>query len=338
MAAPATPSNVYVQQGNAQVYISFDMSPGATSYIIQRSLDNITYATVATPSVPSYLDVTVTAGVQYWYQVAAVSAGGTSAYSDAQSIVPTATGNMSLGQIRLLAQQEADRENSNFVSTPEWNNYINQSAFELYDLLTTVYEDYFLAPPLEFQTSGATPLYDLPNGTNYAGAPPFYKLMGVDMGLGGLSDAWVTIQKFDFISRNRYVYPNITSTFLGVFNLRYRIVGNQLMFIPTPAGQQVIRLWYIPRMTQLLKDTDVLDGVSGWVEYVIVDAAIKALEKEESDTTALMTRKAMLKQRIEESAMNRDAGQPDTISATRGYGNMSGSGWGPNGDGSFGGF
>ncbi len=91
-------------------------------------------------------------------------------------------------------------------------------------------------------------------------------------------------------------------------------------------------------MQQLLKDTDILDGVSGWTEYVIVDAAIKALEKEESDTSALQIRKQMLKQRIEESAMNRDAGQPDTISATRRNGDMSGSGWGPNGDGSSGGF
>jgi uncharacterized protein YdcH (DUF465 family) len=90
-------------------------------------------------------------------------------------------------------------------------------------------------------------------------------------------------------------------------------------------------------MTALLADTDIIDGVSGWTEYIIVDAAIKALHKEESDTTALMAQKMALKQRIEETAMNRDAGQPDAISNTRFQ-----TGWGsygpPNGDGGFGGY
>lgn len=346
MAAPATPQNVVVQQGNGQVYVSFDASAGALTYDVQRSIDNITYASIATPAVPEYLDSSVTSGVQYYYKVAAVNGSGSSGFSAPQSVVPTMNGEMSLGQIRLLAQQEADRVNSNFVTKAEWNNYINQSAFELYDLLTTVYEDYYIAPAAMFVTNGSDFQYKLPDGVqsflNQAGQSfvpkPFYKLIGVDLGLNTQQNAWVTLHKFDFIERNRYIYPNITSTFLGVFNLRYRLMGNYINLIPTPAGGQYVRLWYIPRMTQLLKDSDVLDGVSGWTEYVIVDAAIKALEKEESDTSALMARKMALKQRIEESAMNRDAGQPDTISPSRRYNGMSGSGWGSNGDGSFGGF
>ncbi len=346
MAAPNTPANVIVQQGNGQVYISFDASTGATSYDVQRSTDNSTFASVATPSMPEYLDTSVTVGTTYWYKVAAVNSDGTSAYSEVQSVVPAMNGDMSLGQIRLLAQQEADRVNSNFVTKTEWNTYINQSAFELYDLLVTVFEDYYLAEPAIFTTDGTSTSYNLPNGvlsfTDEAGnaltAKPFYKLQGVDLGLSSQASAWVTIHKFDFIARNRYIYPNITSTFMGVFNLRYRVMGNKIQFIPTPSAGQRVKLWYIPRMTQLLKDSDILEGVSGWIEYVIVDAAIKAMAKEESDTSVLMARKAALIKRIEDTASKRDAGQPDTISATRRYGDMSGSGWGPNGDGSFGGF
>lgn len=341
MAAPNMPQNVIVQQGNGQVYVSWDTSAGATSYDVQRSTDNITFASVDTPSVPEFLDTTVVIGTTYYYIVAAVNSDGTGSYSDAQSVVPATNGDMSLGQIRLLAQQEADRVNSNFVTKSEWNNYINQSAFELYDLLTTTFEDYYLAEPTLFTTDGTSTSYALPNGVatfqDTSGvdfiAKPFYKLMGVDLGLGGQANAWVTIHKFDFIARNRYIYPNITSTFLGVFNLRYRVMGSKVHFIPTPSAGQKVQLWYIPRMTQLIQDSDILEGVSGWVEYVVVDAAIKALSKEESDTSSLMARKQMLKQRIEESAMNRDAGQPDTISSVRN--NSSGSGWG---DSSMGGF
>jgi hypothetical protein len=338
VAIPATPTNFLVQQGNSEVFLSWNISAGATSYQVQRSLDGVTYTNYAVTTPNNYLDTAVTVGTQYFYQVAAVNVSGTSQYTVPASVVPTVSGEMTLGQIRLLAQQEADRVNSNFVSTTEWNSYINQSYFELYDLLVQAYEEYYVAPALMMVTDGVTNLYPLPNGVNYNGAPPFYKLMGIDCGLDNSGNAWVTLKKFNFIARNRYVYPNISSTFLGVFNLQYRLLGNNIELIPTPSANQILRIWYIPRLVQLLQDTDIADGISGWTEYVVVDAAIKALAKEESDTSVLMARKEMIKRRIEESAPNRDVGQPDTISNTRSWGERWGTYGGGGFDGSFGGF
>lgn len=337
MAIPAIPSNFQIQQGNGQVFLSWNLVAGATSYSVQQSTDGVTYSVVATPATFSYLDTAVSLGVQYYYQIASVNGSGTSPYTSAQSVVPTATAQMSLGQVRLLSQQRADRVNSQFVTMPEWNSYINQSYFELYDLLVTLYEDYYLAAPVNFTTDGSN-TYTLPNGTNFSGAKPFYKLMGVDCGQDANNNARFTLKKFDFIQRNRYVYPNIGGSLLGVFNMQYRVLGDSLHFIPTPSANQIITVWYIPRVTQLLQDTDIMDGVSGWTEYVITDAAIKALQKEESDVSVLMAQKQMLKQRIEESAMNRDAGQPDTISETRRWGGSSGGYGGMGQDGSFGGY
>ena len=343
MAAPAIPSNLYVQTANGQVYLSWDISAGATTYPILRSLDNVTFVQIAAPAINNYLDTTVTVGTQYFYAVEANN-GTASSPTASQGIVPALDSTMSLGQIRLSAQQRADRVNSNFVTLPEWNSYINQALFELYDLLVTVYDDYFLAVPYQFITNGSQTIYPMPTGSssfldiNSVVAKPFYKLRGVDLGLDQSGNALVTVKKFDFIARNRYVYPNITSGYLGVFNLRYRLMGNDLHFIPTPASGQVIRVWYVPKMSQLLKDTDIADGVSGWLEYVIVRAAKYALDKEESDSGMLTQELMFLKQRIEESAINRDIGEPDTISATRRWGD-NGSGWGtPGGDGSYGGY
>lgn len=329
MAIAATPQNFFVQQGNGQVFVSWNLSSGATSYSVQRSLDGITYAVVATPSVTNYLDTTVVVGVQYYYQVASVNGSGTSPYTAAQTVIPTLTADLSLGQTRLMAQQRADMVNSNFVSLPEWNMYINQSYFELYDLLTTVYEDYFVKEPLVITTTGISNQVTLPTD--------FYKLMGIDLGLSNSDNAWVTLRKFDFISRNRYVFPNIASTYFGLFNLQYRLVGNTLMFIPTPQAGQFLRIWYTPKLTQLLQDTDILSGISGWSEYVIVRAAKYGLDKEESDSSKLTEEIAFLKQRIEESAMNRDIGAPDTISDTRSSGQRWGSYYG-NDAGNFGGY
>lgn len=321
MAIPAIPSNLQIQQGNAQVLLTWDQSAGTSIYTVQRADDGYTYLTIGTVGPltdPFTVDTQVTAGINYYYKVAATNSDGTSAYTAALSIVPTNTADLSLGMIRLMAQERADRVNSDFVTMPEWNRYINQAYFELYDLLITVYEDYYVQTPLTFTTT-AEAQYDLPDD--------FYKLLGVDVGVAGGSSGYVTLKKFDFISRNRYVFPQITSTYLGVFNLRYRLVGNTLMFIPTPQAGQQIRMWYIPKISQLLQDADILVGISGWSEYVIVDAAIRALQKEESDVSVLMAQKMMLKSRIEESSMNRDAGQPDTISDTRSRSERWGSNW-----------
>lgn len=332
MAIPGIPQQIILQQGNSQVFISWDLVAGATSYTVQRSTDQITYSTVGSPLVTNYLDTTVTVGVEYFYQVASVNSSGTSSYGypasgTTQSVIPTLSADLSLGQARYMAQQKADRVGSNFVTLPEWNTYLNQSYFELYDLLITLYEDYYVQDPYEFTTDGTTAQYPLPDD--------FYKLLGVDCGIGSGVNGFVTLHKFDFIQRNRYIYPNVSGSFLGVFNLRYRLVGNTLMFIPTPNGNQVIRMWYIPKLVQLLKDTDIMTGISGWTEYVLVDAAIKALMKEESDVQGLMLQKQMLLKRIEDSAMNRDAGQPDTISDTRTRSGI----WGEAGqDGNFGGY
>ena len=350
MAAPGIPLNFNVQSANQQILVSWSLTTGATSYIVQRSLDNITFATVSTisgsPLAVQYLDTAVSLSTQYWYKVAADN-GATGAYTTAQSAVPTPTGELCLSQIRLKAMQRADRVNSNFVTMPEWNSYINQAMFELYDLLVTVYEDYYIATPIKFVADGTTFLYPLPTGSNtflngITGASftpsPYYKLMGVDLALNNATNAYVTINKFNFIDRNRFVYPNTASTIYGVFNLQYRVMGSNIEFIPTPSGGQSLRLWYVPRLTELLQDTDTTTtGISGWIEYVIVRAAKYALDKEESDTTKLDQQLLFLKARIEESAANRDAGQPDRISATRttnNSGNGNGFGW----NGGIGGF
>lgn len=351
IASPPNSSTTYLQQGNGQVLLSWNAVPGATSYSVKRSTDGIVFTQIATPTAFEYLDTTVTpgtvenGGTQYWYQVASVNADGTSNYTPAQSIVPVVSGTMSLGQIRLMSQEKSDRVNSNFVTLPEWNKFINLAADELYDLITTVFEDYNMYQPVYFTTNGSLSSYPLPDGvTSFQTAagstivpPPIYKLSGIDLGLNNAPNGFVTVQKYNFIDRNRYVFPNTASTIYGVFGLQYRFLGNAIRFIPQPSSSQPIGIWYIPRRVQLLRDTDITDGYNGWNNYVIARAAKYALDKEESDTSKLDAELVYLKQRIEESAPNRDEGQADTISDTRmasGFGPDGGGGWnGPFGTG-----
>lgn len=331
---PYQPQNLTAEQADGSILLSWNGSLAATSYQIQRSIDGVNFTNLATTPAIQYVDPypSVTVGVQYWYQVAGVNINGTSTYSSIVTMVAAPPSEMSLGELRLRAQQTADRVGSQFVINTEWNAFIRLAMYELYDILMTSYEDYFASNYVYIQTNGTTANYPLPDGaTNYLGlsytgtigtpAPAFYKLAGVDLNLNTstITPSRVSLLRFDFIKRNQYVYPNSTSTIYGVYNMRYRLMGNNINIIPTPAGNQTLLMWYSPRLPALLRDTDLTTiGTSGWLRYVIVRAAKYALDKEEgTDTSSLDNEILFLKQRIEQAASNRDAGQADTISETR---------------------
>jgi len=212
---------------------------------------------------------------------------------------------MTLAELRTATRQRADMVNSQFISDSELNSYINQSYFELYDVLVQKYgDDYYVASPYIFTTDGVNNFFSLPSD--------FYKLLGVDLALSNTNDSFVTIRPFNFGDRNRYAVPNFQS-FYGVTNLRYRLKANQLWLTPIPGANQKIQIWYVPRLATLATDSDTCDGISGWTEYVIIDAAIKCLQKEESDVSVLMAQKMAMIQRIQNAAENRDAANPSTV-------------------------
>lgn len=333
MAIPYQPQGLTAEQADGNIALVWTAALDGTGYTIQRSTDGVNYTTLTTVGqVTSYLDNLPGTGIMYWYQVAATNGSGTSTYSTpAQMVAAPPGGEMSLFELRLRCQETADRVASQFVKRTEWNSFIRLAMYELYDLIITAYEDYFSGENIYIQTNGTLTKYPFPNGvSNYLGgtypdtvgavtpAKAFYKLVGVDLGVNTSNNAWVTLKRYDFIMRNSYVYPNSTSTIYGVYNMRYRPMADSLELIPTPAGNQQLRLRYAPRLPGLLQDTDLTDiSYSGWIRYVIVRAAKYALDKEESATAHLDAELGFLKLRIEQSAANRDVGEAETISETR---------------------
>lgn len=213
---------------------------------------------------------------------------------------------VTLLSLRTRAKQESDMVKSNFVSEPEWNSYINSSLAELHDIMIAAYGEDYSVEVQSFTTTLNEPNYDL--------AADFYKLRGVDVQLNGNDpDGWCTITKFSFNERNRFSISGFWDIFGAPF-IRYRIVGSQLRFNPIPDRATPVRVWYHPVSTQLVADSDQFNDINGWSEYVVVDAAIKALSKEESDVTVLMARKEALRLRIISMSQNRDAGTPEAVS------------------------
>jgi len=208
---------------------------------------------------------------------------------------------VTLATLRTRARERSDMVNSSFVSSAELLQYINASYSELYDLMVGKFEDYYTVSSTETIAQGANTI-TLPTD--------FYKMRGLDYQLD--ANNWVLVSKFNFANRNQLNRSTARSV-RGVTALQYRIVGNTIRIEPESAAPGTYRLWYTPIYTPLSAESDTVDGINGWEEYVVIDAAIKMLAKEESSTTHLEKEKAAMLQRIEVMAQSRDSGAPESI-------------------------
>jgi len=206
-------------------------------------------------------------------------------------------------------RRRADMENSTFVTDAEVRSYINVAMAELHDILVQKFQDYYIE-----ETTFTSPL------TNNKGTLPdnFYKSLGVDFESGGVT---YRVRPYKFMERNMYG-PIVTTAGL-VNNLTYHIQGNEIHFRPAnglPTG--TIRLFYIPEADQFATDgstdseelkTNNRAIAFGYEEYIVIDAAIKCLLKEESDVSVHMAQRESARRRIEEAAGKRDAGETYAI-------------------------
>jgi hypothetical protein len=190
-------------------------------------------------------------------------------------------------------KQASDSVNSSFISDPEWTTMIAQSYAELYGLIVQAFSgDYFVKdPPYTFTTDGINDHFALPSDV--------FKLLGVDV-LYGSANQWVTLKPFTLADRNRFSGSNQS----------------------IPAAGQTVRLLYVPS-PPVFDSGNPLSAVlvnNGWDQYIVADACIKALAKEESDVSVFAGQKSALLARLDAEAENRDAGNPQRMVDSRGRG------------------
>ncbi len=207
-----------------------------------------------------------------------------------------------LEEIRDLCRERADMEESEFVTDATFNSHINASLAELHDLLVAAYADDYYLNEYDFTTIADT--------KNYAVPSDFYKVRGVDAYLSGL---WTEIHKFNWNKRNQ---DNVTLalTLRNYTGLRYRLMGANIVLSRTPDPGTAMKLWYTPKLVELVNDSDTWTDINGYLEYVIVDVAMKVLNKEESDVSVLMATKQQLHDRLVAMSANRDANEPESVS------------------------
>lgn len=209
-----------------------------------------------------------------------------------------------LSELRTRARRLADAVGNNFFSDAEINDYINTGLGELHDILVTKFEDYHVSS-ISFNLASDTSSYTLES----IGLNNLYKLMGIDIAQGSET---IRVPRYTFQERNTFKASQALYSDRGHTNHRYSLTGNAIKFIPTPLSTEEVTVWYIPKFTKLVNDSDSVDGniASNWEDYAVMSAAIKMRQKEETSTTSLVKEQEKLTVRIEDAARNRDAGEP----------------------------
>tara|TARA_R110000744_G_scaffold99397_3_gene191893 strand:+ start:344 stop:1060 length:717 start_codon:yes stop_codon:yes gene_type:complete len=205
-------------------------------------------------------------------------------------------------------RQRADMTGSAFVSDAEVISYINVAMSEIHDVLVTKFEDYYVS----------STTYTLP-AANPGNLPDsFYKALGVDLDVGGIT---YRLKPYSFQERAMYNSPGMVASMIT--NTLYNIQGSLIKFIPSPTVSGSATLYYVPEAQQFSTSEseymaktvfDKAPAVAyGYEEYVVIDAAIKCLQKEESDVQVLLVQKQQQLERIEQAAGKRDAGESYAI-------------------------
>lgn len=207
-----------------------------------------------------------------------------------------------LATLRAQALDMADMTNSSSPVAARIDDYINAAASELHDILVNSFEEYVSKVQTITLVSG-TESYALP--TDYYKTQKMFSLSG---------GYRFRIPRFNLDELDAY-QDQVVTAFVDGTNLRYRVIGNSVMFAPKPSGG-TIEHWYFPQFVKLVADGDVIEVAVpiGWEDFVVLTAAARIRVREELDASQLMGMREAARQNILGAAQERDAGEAHRIS------------------------
>lgn len=198
----------------------------------------------------------------------------------------TVTAQQLITRTREAADMDADGED--FLTDVQVLGHINNVKGELHDLLDNTFEDWFLTRT-DLSLTGSA--YDL-------GADRF---RGVFRLQDGFEHPIERLSVEDLGRRHNRSFCNTS----------YTLEGTTLRFRPENKAPGDVRLYYVSSHVPLTTGSNlpVQYSKNGWDEFIVVGAAIHALEKEDDveKMASLGARKAALTVRITKAASTRDA-------------------------------
>jgi len=171
-------------------------------------------------------------------------------------------------------------------------------------------------------------------------APQFYfTTTGVVTTSPNLSSGIVALVENNFVKGQAVQLLNAVGTPSGTTWYVIQSAGNLIVLGETAGSTTGVNLTGLITSGQTLQSSTINytqtfinnSNLDGWLEYVIVDVAIKCKTKEETDTSMFVRQKALLTDRIRNEANNRDMGNPASVSDVYAVGSVTDTGWSGNG-------
>ncbi len=195
--------------------------------------------------------------------------------------------------LRLRARQRADMEGSTFVADTELDVYLSTAYAKMVDIILREGAEERLLTYVDLTSAS----YALPAG--------FYRAHGLDLSLG--DGTFTALKHFNWAERNRYRDTTVP---------RWRIIGSTLTFSPSTATPSV-RLWYIADASIIGDGTGgtvaSYDVYSGWDEFIVLDAALQMVIKEDRDPGPLAALLQACQKRLVSACAQLRIGDPETI-------------------------
>ena len=214
---------------------------------------------------------------------------------------------VTLAELRDEARRRADMVGDNgFISDDVLTSWINKSIATLYDIILTTEQGEV------FQIN--SPILTQVGDNAYLLRADFYKLVSVHSYIGGEYYRATKGQTDEFATLRSHPPSEYEPRYFIKFDAATGDKHLQVFPAPNPDYLAVV---YIPYAPVLSDDDDTWDGFNGWEEWVILDVAIKMLDKEESDSTALRASKEAEERLIKAHSAHFDAGMPMTIKRVR---------------------
>lgn len=211
-----------------------------------------------------------------------------------------------LVQLRDGARQRADMIlDSDAVPDLEANQYINEAYHELYDLITAADEAKLFAvnatkPPQVGEYS-----FRLPSD--------FYRLVSVHVRRDGRYAKATPADSSSYaeLAANR---DNGSVRYRYEYLVRWDInTGERFVFVFPAPTSDTLAITYWPQPKELSLDSESLDNPASWLEFVMVAAGVRMLNKVERDSTALLFAKRQLGKRIQKAVYATDFNFPRTV-------------------------
>jgi hypothetical protein len=198
-------------------------------------------------------------------------------------------------------RERCDMVGSTFVTdaaTSLWA-WVNEANQKLHGMLVEALGEEYVSSSAAITIVAGTTDYAVPTG--------LFKLYGIDATISGYTQSLRQYQR-----RERNLYKNANSggigglTRYGLEVPHYSLVGSNIRLLPAPTSVFTCTVLYAPEATVLTAGTDTVNYPNGWERFIVIDAAIQCLAKEESDVRTLVAERDAIVKEIALAKEQRD--------------------------------